>query len=88
MSARGHCYDNAPVESFFALLKRERIRRRTYATREQAKADVFDYIEVFYNRRRRARVPGLSQPRGVRESNHEGLINWSGILGPNQFPAV
>ena len=53
MSARGHCYDNAPVESFFALLKRERIRRRTYATREEAKADVFDYIEVFYNRRRR-----------------------------------
>jgi putative transposase len=53
MSARGHCYDNAPVESFFSLLKRERIRRRTYATREEAKADVFDYIEVFYNRRRR-----------------------------------
>ena len=52
MSARGHCYDNAPVESFFALLKRERIRRRTYATREEAKADVFDYIEVFYNRKR------------------------------------
>ncbi len=53
MSARGHCYDNAPVESFFSLLKRERIRRRTYRTREEAKADVFDYIEVFYNRRRR-----------------------------------
>lgn len=53
MSARGHCYDNAPVESFFALLKRERIRRRTYATREEAKADIFDYIEVFYNRTRR-----------------------------------
>ena len=53
MSARGHCYDNAPVESFFALLKRERIRRRTYATREDAKADIFDYIEVFYNRTRR-----------------------------------
>lgn len=53
MSARGHCYDNAPVESFFSLLKRERIRRRTYATWEEAKADVFNYIEVFYNRRRR-----------------------------------
>lgn len=53
MSARGHCYDNAPVESFFALLKRERIRRRIYATREEAKADLFNYIEVFYNRRRR-----------------------------------
>jgi putative transposase len=53
MSARGHCYDNAPVESFFSLLKRERIRRRIYPRREEAKADVFDYIEVFYNRRRR-----------------------------------
>lgn len=53
MSARGHCYDNAPVESFFSLLKRERIRRRIYPRREEARADVFDYIEVFYNRRRR-----------------------------------
>jgi len=53
MSARGSCYDNAPVESFFSMLKRERVRRRTYITREEAKADVFDYIERVYNRRRR-----------------------------------
>jgi putative transposase len=53
MSARGSCYDNAPVESFFPLLKRERIKRQTYQTKEEAKADVFDYIEVFYNRKRR-----------------------------------
>jgi putative transposase len=52
MSARGSCYDNAPVESFFSLLKRERVRRHTYPTREEAKADVFDYIERFYNRKR------------------------------------
>ena len=52
MSARGSCYDNAPVESVFSLLKRERVRRRIYRTREEAKADVFDYIECFYNRRR------------------------------------
>ena len=52
MSGRGSCYDNAPVESFFSLLKRERVRRQNYCTREQAKADVFDYIECFYNRRR------------------------------------
>ena len=45
MSRRGNCYDNAVAESFFQLLKRERIRRKTYATREQARADVFDYIE-------------------------------------------
>lgn len=53
MSGKGSCYDNAPVESFFSLLKRERVRRQTYATREEAKSDVFDYIERFYNRQRR-----------------------------------
>jgi putative transposase len=53
MSRRGNCHDNAVAESFFQLLKRERIRRKTYATREQARQDVFDYIEMFYNPRRR-----------------------------------
>ena len=53
MSRRGNCYDNAVAESFFQLLKRERIRRKTYATREDARADVFDYIEMFYNPTRR-----------------------------------
>ncbi|SFJ42034.1 Integrase core domain-containing protein [Aquamicrobium aerolatum DSM 21857] len=48
MSRRGNCYDNAVAESFFNLLKRERIRRRTYRTREEARYDVFDYIEMFY----------------------------------------
>ncbi|MEE8568713.1 MAG: IS3 family transposase [Anaerolineales bacterium] len=49
MSRRGNCYDNAVAESFFNLLKRERIRRRTYGTRAAARQDVFDYIEMFYN---------------------------------------
>ena len=49
MSRRGNCHDNAVAESFFHLLKRERIRRRTYATRDAARRDVFDYIEMFYN---------------------------------------
>ena len=53
MSARGNCYDNAVVESFFGLLKRERINRTRYLTRDEARADVFDYIECFYNRKRR-----------------------------------
>ncbi|WP_417277287.1 IS3 family transposase [Castellaniella sp.] len=53
MSRRGNCYDNAVAESFFQLLKRERIRRKVYVTRELARADVFDYIEVFYNPKRR-----------------------------------
>ncbi|GGC25345.1 transposase [Pseudoduganella buxea] len=53
MSRRGNCHDNAVAESFFQLLKRERIRRKTYGTREEARQDVFDYIEMFYNPKRR-----------------------------------
>ena len=53
MSRRGNCWDNAVVESFFSSLKKERIKKRVYKTRELARADVFDYIEVFYNRQRR-----------------------------------
>ena len=53
MSRRGNCYDNAVAESFFQLLKRERIRRQIYPTREAARSDVFNYIEMFYNPRRR-----------------------------------
>jgi len=53
MSRRGNCYDNAVAESFFHLLKTERIRRKTYATREKARQDIFDYIEMFYNPKRK-----------------------------------
>ena len=53
MSRRGNCWDNAVAKSFFSSLKKERIRKRIYKTRELARADVFDYIEVFYNRTRR-----------------------------------
>lgn len=53
MSRRGNCYDNAVAESFFSSLKKERIRRKIYPTREEAKSELFDYIEVFYNRKRR-----------------------------------
>lgn len=52
MSRRGNCHDNAVAESFFQLLKRERIKRKIYITREDAKSDVFNYIEMFYNTRR------------------------------------
>jgi len=62
MSDKGSCYDNAVVESFFASLKRERIKRRKYRTRDQARADVFDYIERFYNRKRRHGYVGNISP--------------------------
>ena len=67
MSDRGSCYDNAVVEAFFASLKRERTRRRKYNTREQARADVFDYIERFYNRRRRHGYVGNISPTEFEE---------------------
>ena len=62
MSARGSCYDNAVVESFFSLLKRERVRGQTYKTREEAMADIFDYIERFYNRIRSHTYLGYLSP--------------------------
>ncbi len=62
MSRRGNCHDNAVAESFFHLLKRERIRRKTYATRKDARQDVFDYIEFFYNPKRKHGNNGLLSP--------------------------
>ena len=62
MSRRGNCHDNAVAESFFQLLKRERIRRKTYATRQAARSDVFNYIEMFYNSRRRHSFLGYMSP--------------------------
>ena len=62
MSRRGNCWDNAPVESFFATLKKELVHRENYRTREEAKASLFHYIEVFYNRQRRHSSLGYLSP--------------------------
>jgi putative transposase len=62
MSRRGNCYDNAVAESFFSSLKKERIRRRIYRTRDDARSDLFDYIEVFYNKTRRHSHLGQLSP--------------------------
>lgn len=62
MSRRGDCWDNAAMESFFSTLKTERVSRKTYANRDQARADVFDYIERFYNPRRRHSTLGYLSP--------------------------
>lgn len=61
MSAVGHCGDNAACEGFFGVLKRERIYHRSYRTRDEARADVFDYIERFHNPRMRRRVAQQDQ---------------------------
>jgi transposase InsO family protein len=62
MSRRGNCWDNAPMESFFASLKKELTHGETFATREQARASLFEYIEVFYNRVRRHSSLGYMSP--------------------------
>jgi putative transposase len=62
MSRRGDCWDNSAIESFFATLKKERVNRKTYANRDAARADVFDYIEMFYNPRRRHSTLGQVSP--------------------------
>jgi putative transposase len=62
MSGRGNCYDNAVVESFFSNLKNELVHHCDFATREQARAAIFEYIEVFYNRTRRHQTLGYLSP--------------------------
>jgi putative transposase len=62
MSRKADCYDNAPMESFFHTLKTELVHHRHYATREQAKSDIFAYIEGFYNRTRRHSAIGYISP--------------------------
>lgn len=61
MSAVGSCADNAAAESFFGRLKRERVNRRRYRTRVEARADIFDYIERWHNPRQRRRLVGQGQ---------------------------
>ena len=67
MSRTGNCWDNAAMESFFSSLKTERVSRKTYRTRDQAKADVFDYIERFYNPKRRHSTIGYVSPIAFEE---------------------
>jgi len=62
MSRRGDCWDNAAMESFFSTLKIERANRTRYRTRDEARADLFDYIECFYNPRRRHSTLGQISP--------------------------
>jgi putative transposase len=59
MSAVGSCADNAACEGFFGMLKRERVKRRRYESHGEARADIFDYIECFYNPRRRRKIETL-----------------------------
>jgi len=70
MSGAANCYDNAVAESFFATLKRERVHRRVYPTRSEAKADIFYYIEIYYNRQRRHSTVGHMSPIHYERATH------------------
>lgn len=67
MSRKGNCWDNAPSESFFHTLKTELVHHRRYQTREEAKQEIFEYIEVFYNRQRRHSTIDYQTPLGYEE---------------------
>ena len=71
MSRKGDCWDNAPMESLFASLKKELIHGAYFATRAEARAAVFEYIEVFYNRQRRHSTLGYVSPAEFEQTARE-----------------
>ena len=73
MSRSGNVWDNAAMESFFSSFKTEGTARQAYRTRDQAKADVFDYIECFYNLEAEAFEARISQPDRVRKAGWSNL---------------
>lgn len=83
MSRRGNCWDYAVDESLFSSLKKERIRKRIYKTWDLTRADIFDYIEVFYNRARRHSHLGGVSPEAFEQAPSRGQ-NLSTATGPVQ----
>ena len=71
MSRKGNCWDNAPSESFFHTLKTELTHHRRYQTRVEAKQEIFEYIEVFYNRQRRHSTIGYQTPLGYEKEGRK-----------------
>lgn len=71
MSRRGNCWDNAPTESFFAGLKKEMVYRTRFTTREQARSAIFEWIEVWYNRKRRHSTLGYLSPEAFERKHQE-----------------
>jgi putative transposase len=71
MGSRGDCFDNAVAESFFATLKKELIHSRTWPTKAELRTEVFEYIEVFFNRRRRHSTLGMLSPEQFESHHHQ-----------------
>jgi putative transposase len=68
MGSRGDCFDNAVAESFFATLKKELVNRRPWPTKAELRSEIFDYIEIFYNRQRRHGTLGMRSPADFENS--------------------
>lgn len=75
MSRRGNCHDNAVAESFFSLIKGERIKKKIYKTRQEARSEIFNYIELFYNPRRRHGNNGGISPVAFEKQYFEKLLS-------------
>ena len=71
MSRKGNCWDNAPMESFWGTLKTELVHHRRFVTREQARQEITEYIEVFYNRMRKQARLGYLSPAAFTQKYHE-----------------
>jgi transposase InsO family protein len=74
MSRRGNCFDNAPMESFWGTLKQELIHHRHYKSRQEAMADITEYIEIFYNRQRLQARLGYLSPVAYAQKYYAGLL--------------
>ena len=68
MSRRGNCHDNAVAESFFATIKKRIVRKKIYSTREDAKTEIFNFIEMFYNPKKRHSHTGGISPAKFEET--------------------
>ncbi len=88
INRRGNCHDNAVAESFFQLLKREKVRRRKYRTREEARRDVFEYIELFHNPKRKHTNNGMLSPVDYKKDGANWKRQVTGKLGAPQFAST
>jgi len=74
MSGKGNCFDNAPMESFWGILKQELIHHRRYRSRQEAMRDITEYIEIFYNRQRCQPRLGFLSPVAYAQKYYAGLL--------------
>ena len=74
MSRKGDCWDNAPIESFWGILKNELVHHRKFKTRQQAIQEITEYIEIFYNRQRKQKRLGYLSPAAFTQQYYENLL--------------